>query len=40
MRARPNRDFDRFSGTWSEDEAAEFEQATAGFECVDEDLWP
>jgi hypothetical protein len=27
------------AGTWSEDEFHEFEQATAQFEAIDEELW-
>jgi plasmid stability protein len=29
----------RLAGGWSEDEYREFEQATAQFEAVDEELW-
>jgi plasmid stability protein len=29
----------RFAGGWSEDEFRDFEQATAQFEAVDEELW-
>lgn len=32
-------DLDHLAGTWNEREAAEFEQAIAGFEAVDENLW-
>jgi hypothetical protein len=32
-------DFDYLAGTWSDQEAADFEQATSVFEDVDEDLW-
>lgn len=31
--------FDWFIGSWSEEQAAEFEQAIADFEAIDEDLW-
>lgn len=29
----------RLAGSWSEDEFRDFEQATAPFEAVDEELW-
>lgn len=29
----------RFAGTWTEDESEHFEDATAPFERVDEELW-
>lgn len=32
-------DLDHLAGTWSAQDAAEFEQATAPFEVVDEDMW-
>ncbi|HEY0554370.1 MAG TPA: hypothetical protein VGG20_08880 [Thermoanaerobaculia bacterium] len=32
-------DLDFFAGTWSEDDAAEFEKATEYLRQVDEDLW-
>lgn len=32
-------DLDHLAGTWSEQDAVEFEQATAVFEKVDEDMW-
>ena len=32
-------DLDRLAGTWSKKDAAEFEQATAVFEKVDEEMW-
>ncbi|MDD5284802.1 MAG: hypothetical protein PHD54_03000 [Desulfuromonadaceae bacterium] len=32
-------DLDHLAGTWSAADAAEFEQATAVFEKVDEDMW-
>ena len=32
-------DLDHLAGTWSGEEAAEFERNTAVFEQVDEDLW-
>ncbi len=32
-------DLNHLAGTWNEREAAEFEQAIAGFEAVDENLW-
>jgi plasmid stability protein len=32
-------DLDHLAGTWSAQDAAEFGQATALFETVDEDLW-
>ena len=37
-RARSN-GLARVAGTWSEDEFREFEQATAAFEQIDEELW-
>ena len=30
---------DHLAGTWSEEEAAAFEKATAGFEELDDSLW-
>ena len=30
---------DWFIGSWSEEQAAEFEEAIADFEVIDEDLW-
>jgi hypothetical protein len=38
-RAGRYRDLDHLAGTWSEEEAQEFEAATAAFEVVDEELW-
>lgn len=32
-------DLDMLAGTWSEEDAMEFAQATAVFEKIDEDLW-
>jgi len=32
-------DLDHLAGTWSEQDAVEFEQVTAVFEKVDEDMW-
>jgi hypothetical protein len=32
-------DLDHLAGTWSDQDAAEFENATAVFEKVDEDMW-
>jgi len=32
-------DLDHLAGTWSEEEAAAFEHATAGFEEIEEALW-
>jgi hypothetical protein len=32
-------DLDALAGTWTEEDAAEFESATAGFRQVDPDLW-
>ncbi len=32
-------DLDHLAGTWSEEEAREFQAAIAPFERVDEDLW-
>jgi hypothetical protein len=32
-------DLDHLAGTWSDLDAAEFEQATAVFAKVDEDMW-
>lgn len=34
-----HRDLDRLAGTWNEADAREFEDATAAFEEVDEELW-
>lgn len=36
---RRHDDLDHLAGTWSEEEAAAFERATAGFEEVDASLW-
>ena len=33
------RDLDHLAGTWSEEDLREFEDATAVFEQVDEELW-
>lgn len=33
------RDLDALAGTWSEEDAAEFDRATASFRQVDEELW-
>ncbi len=33
------RDLDHLAGTWSQEEAAEFEHNTAVFEKVDEEIW-
>ena len=35
----PHFDLDALAGTWTEEEAAEFETATEGFRQVDPDLW-
>jgi hypothetical protein len=35
----PDRALDWFIGSWTPDRARELEQATAGFEVVDEGLW-
>lgn len=36
----PNyRDLDALAGTWSKEDAADFERATASFRQVDEELW-
>lgn len=35
----PHHDLDYLAGTWSEAEAEAFNQATAAFEKVDENLW-
>lgn len=35
----PYHDLDALAGTWTEEEAAEFETATEGFRQVDPDLW-
>lgn len=32
-------DLDHLAGTWSEQDAVEFEQVTAVFEKADEDMW-
>jgi len=32
-------DLDHLAGSWSDQDAAEFERATAPFEAVDEDMW-
>lgn len=32
-------DLDALAGTWSREDAAEFERATASFRQVDEELW-
>ncbi len=32
-------DLDHLAGTWSKKDAAEFDQATAVFEKVDEEMW-
>jgi hypothetical protein len=32
-------DLDHLAGTWTEEEAREFEEHIASFEAVDEDLW-
>lgn len=32
-------DLDYLASSWSDQDAAEFEQATAPFEAVDEDMW-
>jgi hypothetical protein len=32
-------DLDHLAGTWSQEEAAEFERNTAVFEKVDEEIW-
>lgn len=32
-------DLDHLAGTWSEEDAAEFEKYTAAFEKVDEEMW-
>ena len=32
-------DLDALAGTWSEEDAAEFDRATASFRQVDEELW-
>jgi plasmid stability protein len=32
-------DLEHLAGTWSAQDAAEFENATAAFEAVDEDIW-
>ena len=34
------RDLDSLIGSWTEDEAEEFEKATLAFGAVDEGLWP
>jgi hypothetical protein len=32
-------DLDALAGTWSEEDAAEFDQATVSFRQIDEELW-
>ncbi len=32
-------DFDRLAGTWTKEEAAEFERNTAAFGNIDPDIW-
>jgi len=32
-------DLDELAGTWSEQEAADFERSLSAFEQIDEDLW-
>jgi hypothetical protein len=32
-------DLDALAGTWSEEDAAEFDRATASFRQIDEELW-
>lgn len=39
MQPAPASSLGRFSGLWSAEEHAEFEQSVAGFEAIDEDLW-
>jgi hypothetical protein len=35
----PHHDLDSLAGTWTEEEATEFDNATEGFRRVDPDLW-
>jgi hypothetical protein len=35
----PYHDLDSMAGTWSEEETAEFDRATASFRQIDEELW-
>ena len=37
--AERRRDFEEFFGDWTEDEAAEFDEAVRVFEAIDEDSW-
>lgn len=39
QRRKQYNDLDHLAGTWSEQEASEFEQAISSFETVDENLW-
>lgn len=39
QRRKQYSDLDHLAGTWSAQEAAEFEQAIGSFETVDENLW-
>ncbi|MFH7327122.1 hypothetical protein [Desulfurivibrio sp. C05AmB] len=39
QRRKRYNDLDHLAGTWSERDAAEFEQAISSFETVDENLW-
>lgn len=38
-RLRPRRELDRLAGTWTDADAREFEQATAPFREIDQELW-
>ncbi|KAA3636573.1 MAG: hypothetical protein DWQ02_08015 [Bacteroidetes bacterium] len=35
----PKRDLSKFAGKWSKEEADAFDESTANFEQIDEDLW-
>ena len=37
--ARPSNGLRAFAGDWTEEELREFEQATAEFEQIDEEMW-
>jgi hypothetical protein len=39
LKGQPFHDLDYLAGTWSEEEAKDFEKNTAAFEAVDEKLW-
>ena len=39
VRKNTHHELDKLAGTWSEEEAAEFQRNTADFEKIDKDLW-